>query len=236
MDKQCPDCGERKPLESFSPSSKNRDGRTTYCRPCMNVRHAAYRDARRGGPPTVHRGSGPVADRTVKWCAQCEQELPVSAFGRNRSNGDGMTAYCRPCHNAAGRASKDRAGGSRTYHLKRRYGLSAQDVDALVEAQGGLCPVCRTRTPEHVDHDHLTGTVRGVLCSSCNQGLGNFRDDAATLRNAIDYLETTTWQRTQVCTGVYRLTSPRPAARRSSTSSGSPLLISSLRDASYPPG
>lgn len=69
--------------------------------------------------------------------------------------------------------------------------MTAEDVDALVEAQGGLCAVCGLRPPAHVDHDHRTGSVRGVLCSGCNQGLGNFRDSAEALRRAADYLERT---------------------------------------------
>ena len=128
-----------------------------------------------------------------------------------------------------------RHGSARDYHLRRRYGIDSAVVDAMVEQQGGVCLLCDKRKPEHVDHDHVTGQVRGVLCSCCNQGLGDFRDSAATLRAAIDYLERTTWQRTRVCTGVYRLTSPRLAARRSASSSGTQLLTSSRRDASCPP-
>ena len=47
----------------------------------------------------------------------------------------------------------------------RRYGLTAVQFDATVEEQGGVCALCRVRKPDHVDHDHLTGAVRGVLCS-----------------------------------------------------------------------
>jgi len=86
----------------------------------------------------------------------------------------------------------------------------------------------------HVDHDHLTGKVRGVLCSCCTQGLGNFREDVAFVPAADDYLERTTWQRTQVCTGVYRLTSLRPAAHPSVSSSAMQHLICSRRTASSP--
>jgi hypothetical protein len=165
------------------------------------------------------------------------EELPLSAFGRNRSARDGHTAYCKPCHNTIGRENRIRRHGStRHYHLVRRYGIGAAEVDAMVEAQGGVCALCRERTPQHVDHDHLTNTVRGVLCSCCNQGLGNFRDSIGTMRAAIDYLETTTWQKTRVCTGVYRLTSPRPARRPSPTSSELSRLISSRRGgATCPP-
>jgi hypothetical protein len=78
-------------------------------------------------------------------------------------------------------------GGSRNYHLKRRYGLTSADVDAMVEAQGGTCATCPGRL-EHVDHDHRTGRVCGILCSNCNQALGNARDDVTVLRNLIAYL------------------------------------------------
>ena len=226
--KVCADCQQRKPLDQFPVASARVDGRASYCRPCMNARHVVYRDNKRT-TARVRRTAPPAAGH--KWCARCRQELPTGAFGKNRSSRDGRTTYCLPCHAAAGRETRDRAGGSRNYHLKRRYGITAAEYDAMVEAQGGLCVLCRERPPEHVDHDHMTGTIRGVLCSCCNQGLGNFRDSIATMRAAIDYLETTTWQKTRVCTGVYRLTSPRPAARPSATSSEWQHLISSLRAA-----
>jgi hypothetical protein len=66
--------------------------------------------------------------------------------------------------------------------------MTAAEYDARKAAQDGLCAVCREREAEHVDHDHETGEVRGLLCSCCNQGLGNFRDNAAHLRAAADYL------------------------------------------------
>jgi len=109
-------------------------------------------------------------------------------------------------------------GGSRHYHLKRRYGIGADEVEALIAAQGGVCAVCGTAKPEHVDHDHLTGRVRGVLCFNCNGGLGQFRDRVDVLKKAITYLEGTTWQRVLVQPGVYRWCSPRQASRRSPSS------------------
>jgi hypothetical protein len=163
-------------------------------------------------------------------CPDCEQTKPLEDFPRASGSRDGRHTYCKPCHNYRGRETRDRLyGGSRNYHLKRRYGITAADYDAMVEAQGGLCALCRERAPEHVDHDHVTGAVRGVLCSCCNQGLGNFRDSVASLRAAVDYLERTTWQRQRVSTGVYRLTSPRPAAAASPSSSALQHLICSQR-------
>ena len=58
----------------------------------------------------------------------------------------------------------------------------------MIEAQGGTCAVC-PGPPQHVDHDHETGEVRGILCFNCNQALGNARDDVQVLRGLARYLE-----------------------------------------------
>ena len=79
-------------------------------------------------------------------------------------------------------------GGTRQYHLKRRCGLSIADVDAMIEAQGGTCAVC-PGPPQHVDHNHDTGEVRGILCFNCNQALGNARDNPDVLRGLVRYLD-----------------------------------------------
>ncbi len=234
--KVCRDCGLAKDLGDFSPAKKAKDGRTSYCKDCLSVRHRRYREQGRGGPVKRVRNPLPVGECTDKWCPACCSVQALSSFGRNRSSADGLTAYCRPCHNQATRDFLARKGGSRDYHLRRRYGITQADCDSLVAAQGGVCALCQKLKPEHVDQDHVTGRVRGVLCSCCNQGLGSFRDDVASLRAAADYIERTTWQRHQEGTGVYRLTSPRPAVHRSATSSGLQRLICSRRGASCPPG
>lgn len=65
------------------------------------------------------------------------------------------------------------------------------DFDEMVLAQNGVCAICGSAPnghPLHVDHDHTTGAVRGLLCQQCNTGLGNFRDDIALLDRAMQYL------------------------------------------------
>ncbi|MGY1702258.1 endonuclease VII domain-containing protein [Geodermatophilus sp. SYSU D00766] len=124
-----------------------------------------------------------------KWCPDCDTVKPVSDFPTTTANSSGVYTYCKPCHNVRGKASKDRVGGSRTYHLQRRYGITAEEADAMLAAQKGRCAVCRTAPAAHVDHDHATGRVRQLLCFNCNGGLGQFRDDPAVLRAAAEYVE-----------------------------------------------
>ncbi|WP_299950948.1 endonuclease VII domain-containing protein [uncultured Modestobacter sp.] len=113
----------------------------------------------------------------------------IAEFVRNAGQPSGRGPYCKPCHNARGRSSKEKVGGSRTYHLKRRYGITADQADAMLVDQGGVCALCRTAPAAHVDHDHATGGVRELLCFNCNGGLGQFKDDPALLRAAARYVE-----------------------------------------------
>jgi hypothetical protein len=94
-----------------------------------------------------------------------------------------------PCHNERGKRSIAKRGGSRTYHLTRRYGITAEEADGMLEKQGGVCAICRTAPAEHVDHDHETGAVRALLCFNCNGGLGQFKDDPTLLHVAAFYVE-----------------------------------------------
>ncbi|WP_343898542.1 endonuclease VII domain-containing protein [Micromonospora gifhornensis] len=93
----------------------------------------------------------------------------------------------------------------------------AGGVRRAVGRAGWVCGVCGDPDPEHVDHDHATGWVRGILCFNCNGGLGQFRDSPTRLARAITYLRGTTWQRVLIHPGVYQMCSPtrgRPPSRR----------------------
>lgn len=96
-------------------------------------------------------------------------------------------------------AQKERFGtGVRDYDLKLRYGITLSQYAKMYDDQGGVCAICKQ--PEKdvdgkgrvkalaVDHDHVTGKVRALLCHSCNTGLGKFRDDTSLLALAIAYL------------------------------------------------
>jgi hypothetical protein len=187
--KACRDCQHIKPLSEFHLNATRPDGRGLYCKSCTSIRQRQFRErkAQREGRPLRPRVA---VDDGMKRCPRCELVLPRDRFGRNRSSSDGLTAYCRDCHNAIGKRNREsRHGSTREYHLRRRYGIGAADVDGMIQRQGGVCAACRVDPPSHVDHDHATGRVRGVLCFLCNQALGNVRDDVSRLYALIHYLD-----------------------------------------------
>lgn len=187
--KFCRDCREYRPVSEFSKNARSRDGLAFYCRTHLNQRSLRSREARRVNPRVIRRRPASVVEPDgYKWCADCEKVLPVSSFVRATRKPSGYHTYCKPCHNQRSRISKDKHGGSRTYHLTRRYGITAAEADFLLEGQGGVCAICRTAPAVHVDHDHATGAVRALLCFNCNGGLGQFKDDPELLRAAAQYV------------------------------------------------
>jgi hypothetical protein len=92
-----------------------------------------------------------------------------------------VRGLCRQCD------SRERM---RVFSRKKIYGLSSDDYAALLAEQNGVCAICG-KTPKsilYVDHNHATGSVRGLLCQDCNIGLGRFKDDIVLLEAAIKYL------------------------------------------------
>jgi hypothetical protein len=72
-----------------------------------------------------------------------------------------------------------------------KYGIDKEQFDQIFIEQNNACAICNkdlTDKKPHIDHDHSTGKVRGVLCFACNSGLGQFQDSPETLQKAIDYL------------------------------------------------
>jgi hypothetical protein len=207
--KRCRDCKIEKNLEEFPPSKKNRDGRSSYCRPCMQVRSRASYRKRMG-----ERGRTVAEARVVpegrRWCPDCQTAKPLEEFPRNKNNALGRGGYCKPCHNARSHATRQRLyGGGREYHLRARYGIGQAEVDRMLEAQGHVCAVCRKTNPEHVDHDHATGKVRGMLCFNCNQALGNARDNVRVLQGLARYLAASRGATLRLVAEEYRPRTPK---------------------------
>ncbi|WP_165967021.1 endonuclease domain-containing protein [Actinomadura sp. 7K507] len=190
--KRCPDCGETKPAAEFWKLKSSKDGLALYCKVCFGLRNSrSYRkkQAKQGKETKVYQRRRQLPEG-MKYCPRCERVKSVDEFGRNRSEESGITGYCRPCFNTIKRENKERNHGSgRNYLLKLRYGVTEDEVRQMTAEQGGICVICLRAEANHVDHDHMTGLVRRVLCFKCNGGLGQFEDDPGRLRLAAEYLE-----------------------------------------------
>lgn len=120
-----------------------------------------------------------VVPENSKFCRTCRTIKPLTEWSRNAHASDGVQTRCTTCTSA----------DARRKYFEKSYGMSEAQVTAMREAQGGVCAICRTAPAVHVDHDHVTGKVRGMLCFSCNAALGHFKDDPVVLRRAADYLD-----------------------------------------------
>lgn len=120
----------------------------------------------------------------AKRCCTCREEKPISAYRLDRRMKDGWQPTCKDCH-------KERA-------IKEKYGLSISAYREMLDKQKNRCAICgahfvavaegRRTIRAHIDHDHSTGKVRGLLCRNCNWMLGQARDDQSILQRAIAYL------------------------------------------------
>ena len=77
---------------------------------------------------------------------------------------------------------------NKKYRIKKQYGLSVEEYDKRMSSSD-CCEICETKNNLCYDHDHKTMEFRGVLCSSCNKGLGNFEDTLEGVMKAVKYLE-----------------------------------------------
>ena len=119
----------------------------------------------------------------------------MSASHRNKSQPDGYANQCKPCFSSTEKTSylKTKRRHKDTF-LRRQFGITHDDYDRMLIEQNNGCAICgrKPRNGEKslvVDHDHVTGTVRGLLCGKCNTSLGTFGDNIDGLMRAIRYLE-----------------------------------------------
>lgn len=123
-----------------------------------------------------------------KFCITCRSWCPENFFSKSSEKPDGLAYACQRC--------------TRDAYRFRRYGLKPGQFEAMIDNQGGLCGLCRNPLGSgkdvHIDHDHACcpdsckscgDCVRGILCATCNKGMGHFRDDTNLLRAAADYIE-----------------------------------------------
>lgn len=145
-----------------------------------------------------------------KICKNCDELKEVSEFGNNLQTQDGINSRCNKCFSSrrnllnVGRhgitaIKKKRA----SQHLIKTFGITMEERDRIYAKQDGKCAICRTPWYEgeydqsiaspfrklSVDHNHITGKIRGLLCVNCNTALGSFKDSIDLLESSIRYLK-----------------------------------------------
>jgi len=113
--------------------------------------------------------------KSERYCIACDEYKPKDHFYKNINKYH--QSKCKECMVIEKRIST--------------YNLTPEDFKEILQSQNNTCAICKkafTATP-HIDHDHRSGDVRGLLCRSCNIGIGHFEDDTERLKNAISYLE-----------------------------------------------
>lgn len=149
-----------------------------------------------------------------KICSACQTEKTIEDWGRNAARKDGLSVYCKECNSIKQRAYYEKAKTvrlakskkwaeanrerareqSRRSHLKRTYGITLEQYNELLEAQGGCCAICGKSAEAEgralaVDHDHQTGEIFGLLCWFCNHKFISKVRDPEKYLNAAEYLK-----------------------------------------------
>ena len=166
--KTCPGCSRRLSLSSFGSASWSKDGFNTRCRECCRLHQALWR---KNNP-----------DKARAYWRKHYAEHSELAIARTRQWRE--------------RNREKYLYGKSNCRLRKAYGITRAEYLALVARQNGLCAVCGNpprrgskKDMLHVDHDHATGRMRGLLCDLCNRGIGMLRDDFRIVSAAAKYLK-----------------------------------------------
>lgn len=154
---------------------------------------------------TIKSDYGDSVDK--RFCPECKTFYPKANFYKDARGTDGLTRRCKQCHARKSYKSRmkrpgitsERYASMRKWTLYKKYGLTDEEFEGLLNEQEGKCKICGESTTAWwtgkanggltVDHHHECGKVRGLLCSHCNAALGYFKDDIQRLEMAIIYLK-----------------------------------------------
>jgi len=179
--KTCRKCGLVKPIDQFSKNSKNKDGWNGSCKECKSNALRNMRERYRASNRNFDYGQ----ERILR-CHNCGKLKSSLLFFKYKGSKTGFQTTCKECDNSARR--------------RRKYGIVPEALCALIKQQNSQCAICGTALTKefHIDHSHVTNAVRGLLCGSCNLGIGIFKDTPAILRSAATYLEQYSKEKTDV--------------------------------------
>jgi hypothetical protein len=191
-EKRCTRCGETKPISDFYRNKSSKGGVSSECKQCTLERAKAYRathSEEKREYQKAYRATHQERKREYAkaYYAAHQEELREYAKSHRAAHPRQGKVY-RAAHREEIRE------GNRNSKLKKKYRITAADFDIMLSQQGGRCAICGTDQPGgrygvfYVDHDHVSGRIRGLLCNNCNSGIGYMQDNPDLLRAASRYI------------------------------------------------
>lgn len=181
--KVCKRCFERRDFRFFKRSAQNPDGRCNICKYC--TRKVRFTEQ--------------ILDdieSNSKVCFDCKQRKDFYEFYEEKRGTDGRRHICIPCVAKRKQINNDRAQTvTRRGMVLLKYGIDEYQLMNLMDKQRGCCCICKeslvspnSKQTFHIDHNHSTDTVRGLLCGGCNSMLGQSKDSPSILMAGYNYL------------------------------------------------
>lgn len=133
----------------------------------------------------------------MKICSKCLIEKELSEYHKRNNRPCGVRSICKKCYKLYPKNKKNSDNYMRKYDIKKAYGITHEEYEEMLKTQNGVCAICglvnNHSWKKHlcIDHCHETKQVRGLLCDSCNRGIGLLKDNKDILYKAYEYLSKT---------------------------------------------
>lgn len=174
--KNCKKCGSN---EGYV----RKDGKLGIeCNPCRNRRSKEHQNKIK----KLHDDTFYTQKFTTKKiCKDCGKQKKLNSFVKDRKNKSGFGARCLECEVLRRNTPK-----AKKLRNCNKYNIQPEQWDILNGIQEGRCAICMKVVDNlHIDHCHVAGDVRGLLCRKCNLGLGHFQDNVEYLKRAVRYIQ-----------------------------------------------
>jgi formylmethanofuran dehydrogenase subunit E len=185
--KKCSRCHIVKDIEAFGHDAGRSDGYRYWCKECTNnnskIYYAANRELKARKSREYREKNKEKINAWVKEYRKNNKDILSKRGKKNyqKTKEDKQKYY------------ESKRDVIRNKNIFRNYGITIEQKTQMIIDQNNCCAICGEQLSNsrftHIDHDHKTNKVRGILCANCNSGIGMFKDNVNKLKRAIVYLE-----------------------------------------------
>ena len=173
--KTCARCLNEIPVSLFYKSKTHKDGYMSWCKSCVLAYGKKYflehkKEASEKRKIYNTKNHDRIMEKQKEYAKNHKQDRVASSTKYKKNHPEYV------------------ANWKHRMRLKK-YSITQEEFDLLVKVQNNKCAICGDTAPLCVDHDHVTGNVRGLLCRACNYSIGAMKDSPERLRSAASYLE-----------------------------------------------